>query len=78
MNLYDLAHRPDAFKGRQGTKEEDLWWGDQERSSYQQFKMLLGENGMGLVSDHTNENEFRMHLLFVHWATEGEKIESLF
>jgi hypothetical protein len=78
MNLFELAHHPDAYKAVDNLKYEEFWWGTEKNSTEEQFKMLnarqRGRQADGLlerhVGTHTDENEFRMHLLFVHWATQ--------
>lgn len=70
MNLYELAHHP------------NLWndWTNKQQwihvSTQEQFKMLNYPefNGQDFynVSEQEDENEFRMHLLFVYFATTPE------
>jgi hypothetical protein len=75
MNLYELAHHPEAWNVNQlGNNEQEVnhcWFGHADNSTMKQFYMLieLHEN----VANHTDENEFRMHLLFVYFATTDEK-----
>lgn len=70
MNLYELAHHPDAWKERTNDAGE-LWYGSDLITSIEQFDMLCLDIDLKrpVSMIHNNEIEFRMHLLFVHWAT---------
>lgn len=66
MNLYELAHHPDAFNCRWSYNN----WGFRNVMTREQFSVYdLAANDNEHPMHHTNENAFRMHLLFVHWAT---------
>lgn len=68
MNLYDLALHPKAFKSKDGFSTDSPWWG--RIATDEQFAMLNDHfSTANPVNMHEDENEFRMHLIFVHWAT---------
>lgn len=79
MNLYELAHHPDAWDAAQmsvnpGDPLARLAWWNSINVTGEQFEMLNNttfEQNATILADVFNgdENEFRMHLLFVHWAT---------
>lgn len=81
MNLYELAHHPDAFTALNNS-DSGFWWGDSSNSTGEQFRDYLNNpdafpNGYQeyWTLNHwakTDENEFRMHLLFVYFATTPE------
>jgi hypothetical protein len=72
MTLFELAHHPEAFEHRHlGPR---TWWGEYNNCTSEQFIMLNESfTEYNSVCEHTDENEFRMHLLFVHWATLKEE-----
>lgn len=66
MTLYELAHHPDVWKDR------DLRFLWIHHTTQEQFDLLnypSGTENKYHPTDHTNEMEYRMHFLFVHWAT---------
>ena len=70
MNLYELAHHPEAWNSADYCKEGTEHWTDSNNTTDDQFELLnFQQNSANSVSCHTDENEFRMHLLFVHWTT---------
>lgn len=76
MNLYELAHHPEAWNHRSSNQgDNELWWGCNKTSTKEQFNMLHYPNYTNgdSIQDHTDEFSFRMHLLFVYFATTDEK-----
>lgn len=75
MNLYELAHHPESYDLlNSGAGNDERWWGCDKTSTKEQFDMMNFPDYTNnkSIQDHTDENEFRMHLLFVHWATLPE------
>lgn len=76
MNLYELAHHPDAWSNESKcpNQTQGLWFGDSENSNQNQFDMLNETDSSNpSAQNHNDENEFRMHLLFVYFATTDSK-----
>lgn len=70
MNLYELAHHPDAYAERYSWTGKGFM--NDEITTYPQFSMLALCDLSHTAHKHTDENEFRMHLLFVYFATTLE------
>lgn len=70
MNLYELAHHPETWnvQTRKNLIDPFCWWLD-TISTESQFEIL--NNGSD-IEGHTDEFCFRMHLLFVYFATTPE------
>lgn len=71
MNLFELAHHPKMnFKSHLDLHDKLCW---SLVSTNEQMNMLdpsyNDSDEADSAANHTDENEFRMHLLFVHWAT---------
>lgn len=69
MNLYELAHHPKAWLDLPA--QGDYWFGHKKYTTELQFDMLRKTTDPG-AGDHTDESCFRMHLLFVYFATTPE------
>jgi hypothetical protein len=78
MNLFELAHHPKAWDATDicRCKNPDFAWWNSVNSTKEQMDLLSPFEGSLCVRHHTDENEFRMHLLFVHWATAPDVEES--
>lgn len=77
MNLYELAHHPDAWK--KGERSQLSWVDYFSYFEDENIFRFLNETDKwegdtwstnNPVSMHTDENEYRMHLLFAYWATQ--------